>query len=557
VAPRFGNKTPLVPVCYGGLILALGLSWGLVFFTLAAGRGPEIPEEPLFNRELYPLDLAIGAAGPGSLSREDLTRRLDRLERRARTPEERLSVLKRRRILAMRDPAFLDPYRGAIKKTASKYPSQETLSALEAEALVLWEDPNAEERRQLGDLAGRLDRDRFPSLVLSARVLAGDLADPGTALSVPRIDALLTGGSLLPHLGESRQRALLVNALVLQTIRGDIPGASVRIGGLEGPHTNRFAAEFYYDFGNPMRTAELLSRSAEDGDVALEADAFYLAGETGSARSLWALLAAPAQPGGDPGSREISLRSLYNLAATGPEEEQKWLETLFARRTMTGDESLGPPALYGIIRYTRFQDPRRAIAILDEEGLRDEPFLDLELLRRRLEILPPDRGVPEVWLLLNRHGREEALYRWAAWYFDRQKMYDETAQVLKNAGAYQFKGPWVALHRSLALFREGRNDEGEELLKNAGSGGWVIPANLGRVTETLSPSAALGYYEEAASLAGRGASAAAVQLRIARCLQALGRDRESRRVLDYALDLDPDSLEARHELRRLDQRNIY
>jgi tetratricopeptide (TPR) repeat protein len=459
----------------------------------------------------------------------------------------------------MRDPAFLDPYRRAVKEAAAKFPSLETLSALAAEALVLGGGPGAEERRQLGDLAGRLDRDRFPSLVLGARVLAGDLADPGAALSVPRIDALLTGGSLLPHLGEPRQRALLVNALVLQIVRGDIPGASVRIGALEGPQTSRFAAEFYYDFGNPMRAAELLSRSTEDRDMALEADAFYLAGETESARSLWTLLAVPDQPGGGPGSREISLRSLYNLAATaaGPEEEQKWLEALFARRTMTGDESLGPPALYGIIRYTRLQDPRRGIAILDEGGLRDEPLLDLELLRRRLEILPPGQGVPEVWLLLNRHGKEEALYRWAAWYFDHQKMYAETAQVLKNAGAYQFEGPWVALHRSFALFREGKNDEGEALLKNAGSGGWVIPANLGRVTETLSPSAALGYYEEAASLAGRGRSAAAIQLRIARCLQALGRDRESRRVLDYALDLDPDNLEARHELRRLGQRNIF
>jgi tetratricopeptide (TPR) repeat protein len=77
------------------------------------------------------------------------------------------------------------------------------------------------------------------------------------------------------------------------------------------------------------------------------------------------------------------------------------------------------------------------------------------------------------------------------------------------------------------------------------------------VTESYSPSAALAYYESAAALAGRGKSAAAIQIRIARCLQALGRDRESRRVLDYALDLDPENLEARYELRRLNRRNIY
>ncbi|MDR2073704.1 MAG: hypothetical protein LBP60_09780 [Spirochaetaceae bacterium] len=43
---------------------------------------------------------------------------------------------------------------------------------------------------------------------------------------------------------------------------------------------------------------------------------------------------------------------------------------------------------------------------------------------------------------------------------------------------------------------------------------------------------------------------------IARCLRSLGREAESRRILDYALDLDPDNLEAALEKRRLENRGI-
>jgi hypothetical protein len=50
--------------------------------------------------------------------------------------------------------------------------------------------------------------------------------------------------------------------------------------------------------------------------------------------------------------------------------------------------------------------------------------------------------------------------------------------------------------------------------------------------------------------------AARVQVRIARCLRGLGREAESRRVLDYALDLDPDNLDAALEKRRLENRGI-
>jgi hypothetical protein len=50
-------------------------------------------------------------------------------------------------------------------------------------------------------------------------------------------------------------------------------------------------------------------------------------------------------------------------------------------------------------------------------------------------------------------------------------------------------------------------------------------------------------------------AASEIQFRISRCLRALGRSGEIRRVLEYALDLNPDNLNARHELRRISPEN--
>jgi tetratricopeptide (TPR) repeat protein len=47
------------------------------------------------------------------------------------------------------------------------------------------------------------------------------------------------------------------------------------------------------------------------------------------------------------------------------------------------------------------------------------------------------------------------------------------------------------------------------------------------------------------------ATASRIQVRIAYCLKSLGRIEESRRALQYAIDLNPDNLTARMELDRL------
>jgi tetratricopeptide (TPR) repeat protein len=86
---------------------------------------------------------------------------------------------------------------------------------------------------------------------------------------------------------------------------------------------------------------------------------------------------------------------------------------------------------------------------------------------------------------------------------------------------------------------------------------WQAAANLGLILESRhAPFPALEYYEIAAARMPasllRAQAASRLQLRIAGCLRTLGRTEDSRRVLRYSLDLNPDNLAARLELRRLE-----
>jgi tetratricopeptide (TPR) repeat protein len=110
--------------------------------------------------------------------------------------------------------------------------------------------------------------------------------------------------------------------------------------------------------------------------------------------------------------------------------------------------------------------------------------------------------------------------------------------------------------------REGKTDEGERLFKEVVQGNlspdWRISANLGRIYESRrSISTALEYYESAAALVLENkfpldkVSAAEVQMRLSRCLEALGRTEESRQAVEYAYELDPENINIRRELRRV------
>jgi tetratricopeptide (TPR) repeat protein len=165
--------------------------------------------------------------------------------------------------------------------------------------------------------------------------------------------------------------------------------------------------------------------------------------------------------------------------------------------------------------------------------------------------------VAETWLLLGRHPREAALYRWGAWYFDRQRRFSETALLLRRARLNGVDGPDLALHHAFQRILEGRLEEAETLLAEGGrnAAAWQIPANLGLILESRrSPAAALDQYERAAALTKRPLSEAAVRLRMARCLRMLGRSQESRETLERVLELDGGNLNARLELGRFADR---
>jgi tetratricopeptide (TPR) repeat protein len=477
---------------------------------------------------------------------------LEDLEKEALGVESQLSVLKRRRALAREDPRFRGAYAEAAYRAAELFPLSEPLAAVAAEALVQsGQDIDPEKARAY---AARISSPAMTPLALSLLSLSGALGDPARAAAVPRLPELLP--AIAPALPEAAREGLLTNTAILHILRGDIPAAAALIRTLLptalAAETLRFAAEFFYDFGDPLRAAELFSRFPDEAGTARQADALRLAGRLDSARALWTTLSSPGN--GSAVSPALRTRSLYNLAATAADlrEELPYLERLLV---------ISPEDVYGVIRYTRLLESPRAIAILEGSPLlRREPLLDLELLRRREDRLPVSRIIPETWLLIERHPAETPLYEWGCYYFDWQRQYGETRVLIRNAGHRGIGSPRLTLHEGLALIREGRLDAAEELLKAVPpeEAVWQIPANIARLLEAKrSTAAALEYYEIASSKVDGGPNAALIQLRIARCLNALGRERESRRVLEYALSLDPDNLNARLELRRLDALGIF
>ncbi|MCL2380892.1 MAG: tetratricopeptide repeat protein [Treponema sp.] len=519
-----------------------------------------------FARELARFD-AFDAPGRvlagGNPAR--IERRLSRLERRAQSMGEYLSVLKRHRALALLDSRYITGYERAAREAAQAFPFSAPLAAVAAEALAL--DGSPQSLALLEAYAGRLAQPGFGHLALAAHSLAGNLDDPAQAAGVLGLETLLWR-DLPGTLSAAARQRLHVNEFLLRAAGGDVSGASFRLNALlldsAGTDIQRMAAEFFYDHDNPRRAAELFARLAEDydQDISRLADALVLAGEIPGARNIWFALSADLNWSG-PSGGGLS-RYLYNMASSSADgqEEALWLQRLFSYRAQRGRDPADGIGVYSVIRYTRLLDTGRGTAVLEEEGMGRHPLAELELLRRRLDGWPPGRASAEVWLLLNRHSADPAIYEWAAWYFEHQRLYPEIARLLNDAAREGMSGAWLDLHRALAFMREGDSGEGERLLREAGarSRNWRFFANLGRVYESRGEVlAALQAYETAAALVpgqrpAEAAAAAQVQLRLSRTLEALGRIHESRAALERALELDPDNLNIRHELWRFDVR---
>jgi tetratricopeptide (TPR) repeat protein len=539
----------------------------------------EDPRTVSWSRSLGEFDALAGAGADP----DQLERILNRLEKRAEGVESRLSLLKRRRALSGRGSRFLNAYRDAARKAADDFPYSRPLAALAAAALV-HDSPMigipAEELRKRILL---LEDGASSPLVLAVRILQGDMRNIERARASPRLEALFSGAFPLVSGGMAAEEAeaLIVNFAILDILNGDVREAAARIiladGGetirARSPAFLRFAAEYYYDFGDPLRAAGIFSRLEGENALIREADSLWLAGYHEAAGNIWKALVSPERTADSavqaasaapaaPVSGAVRVRSLYNLAAVSDgAEAAAWLERLYAERGAGFTEPAGPgphtDALrFGIIRYTRLLPLPQALAVLDDAALKTDPFLDLELLRRREELWIPGRVTGETWLLLGRHPGARELYRWAAWYFDHQREYGETSRLVRTAENRGINGPWLSLHRAISFIAEGNLDRAEEALSAVPESVWQAPANLGLIMEARrSPSAALSRYETAVSAMEKSgvnrAEAARLQLRIAGCFGVMGRPEESRRVLEYARDLDPENLTVQMELRRL------
>ena len=592
--------------CLLGLVVFLILLGTLIFVSLHGGiplLSPFKFGKSSFTQALEEYDQTI-LENP-SLSFKQRNSLLDNLEKKAVDTENILSVLKRRRFEALHAGSdrelYLNSHIEAAARAQKQYPHSAQVGAIAAEALILKGfTAEGETRAKLFELALMMSDGALSNLALAFSVYSGAMGDPVQAVQLKKeLFTLLCSMAQ----GEEREK-YLVNACIRTILEDTSSEAFTMVNALftDPPlrdETIVFGAEFFYDYRNFRRSAELFSYFTDSRSLARQADALWLAGFIDGARGLWRIAAADSNTPintliiGETDIPSIKARSFYNLASTtqSPKEAENYLEQLFA-----ANAEFEEGKTYAIIRYSRLVPTDRALAILEETDYQHEGLFDLELLRRRCEDWDINKSIAETWMLINRHNSDGRLFEWAVWYFDFQRRYDETSLALRNAGNNRVEGPWSALHRAFALVREHQYDEAEKSLRsivrspeeNKSAPGrrtqplWQAGASLAMLLEKQNKKQeALQYYEIAASqlitlitmqtainvwaadtpadkgIPAAGVSleqrdAAKIQVRIASILNSLGKKPESARALDYALDLDPENFEARFEKRRLD-----
>jgi len=528
-----------------GLILFILAGAGLsVFFLVERSSTKTARQQDSYAKSLREYDARLTETTGTERDFALLNRELDKLEKKAISVESWLSVLKRRRALARLHPPSMENYRISVNNASAAYPMSQPVAAIAAGALVKDTAVNTEAEEKLRVLLPVFTDPAFNTLRLGLHVILGDFRNPQRARVIPY--SVFSDGT----------ESVTINLAIMKILRGDIPQAAADIQTiLHSPSpaadSLRFAAEFFYDFGDLRRSAEIFSSIGDEKARIREADALYLAGFYDSARSIWSMLADDNPP---------NERSLYNLGVTAEESgpAAAWFEKLINIGAANADSVPAPDERqFGLIRYSRLLDFPQAVAALERtEGLNPRlyPFVDLELCRRQFQRYELGRQLAETWLLLDRHDENEDLYRWAAWLFLFQRDFGETKILLNRMDSLQFTQPWAMVTRAVQLMIDGDLETAEEILRSipAEDDQWIVYANLGRILETQRfYGRALEQYELAAGKIENQKTAAIVQLRIAKCFSALGRPAEALLALEYALDLDPDNLSIRLELDRM------
>ncbi|MDR2446566.1 MAG: tetratricopeptide repeat protein [Treponema sp.] len=541
-----------------GFILASGL--GLVYIIERNLARSEQDDERFFQA-LQQFDVFLENAH-GIASARQINSAFDDIEKKALSIESLLSVLKRRRVLALQDVQFLTAYQKSAQKAASHYPASEPLAVIAAESLVVL--PNASGSNALeaaasagvevGDAeagmarsyASRMFGTRYKPAALSIYVLLGDMNNPVKASQIPEKE------SLFPE--TIAQEDFALDDAILRILGGDIASATARINELlktsKSSKVWNFAAQFFYDYDKPLQAAQILAQFSDEESIIRQADALYLSHNTASARSFWTMLSTSQ-------NNAYKLKSLYNLAATetNPQKTAAFLE-LLATALLSHDDPSASYATYGVIRYSRLLPPEVAISYLEPHQTVN-PLIELEMLRREREIRTPEKVIAQAWISLNKRPSDARFYEWSGWLFNFLRRPNEMDWLIQNAAYNNITGTWLDLYKGISLISAGDLDGAYEQLKLIlhDNRYYAVPANLARIMEARhnNTEEALAYYEEAVlRRIDSPEIAARIQYRISRCLYLLGRREESKNALEKAIALNPNYLTARAGLKQLD-----
>jgi tetratricopeptide (TPR) repeat protein len=540
---------------FAGLILFLLTSLTLGVFYLVDNSGKQTQKRiDIFVNLLREYDDMARDSFGTQREYELLNRELDKIEKRAISVESWLSVLKRRRALAGVHQDSLENYRKSLERAREAYPASESVAALCAEALIKNTAINRQAEIILREYLLLFNGNSFNNLRLSLHVLLGDFQSPQRAAAIT--SSLVSDGT----------ESINVDLIIMKILRGDVQGASSDIftilnGSYPGNDTLRFAAEFYYDFGDMRRSAQVFSLIHDDKARVREADALYLAGFTENARYIWSYLTPPASRLLEP----FETRSLYNLAVTSEDNSdvlnylQRIVDFSFMEDTDWGQYAHVKEA--SLIRFSRFFNLSAAVEILERtKGVNPVlfPYADLEICKRMSLQWPLDRQIAEAWRLLDRHPENEDLYRWSAWMFLYQRNFNEAEILLNRMERLGLTRDWTNIFKAVVRMFNGDLEKAEDLFASVTElkDEWSVNANLGRIMEEQrSFNRALQFYQIAAGQAAASTenlkTVSRLYVRIARCFNVQGRFSDTLESLQYAVELDPDNLTARLELDRL------
>ncbi|GHU21357.1 hypothetical protein FACS1894164_01520 [Spirochaetia bacterium] len=519
------------PILIVGVVLAILIGSGIIYLT-SLDKTAAPPNES-FLQSLRAFD----EAGTGDPVQADRT--LDKLERRAFGLESKLSILKRRRALALQDSRYIDAYHTSASRAISRIPGSELLNLLLSESILLKEPVLSDQSRK--ELYTRAGNVRTTERAFDLYALSGVLSDPEQASVILHHE--WNSGQLEPEW----ERDLAV----LHILNGATKKASEQLDrmtqGEPDPQVIQLAGRFFYDYGQPEKAAKLLSSLFYDENVELQADALYLSGLEDSARDLWKTLTMSLDP-------SVRIRSRYNLATTtnNPAEALNLLEQNSADLWIVPDPNY---RRYTTILQTRLLDPPRAFAVLEEMAYQEHsPLIDLEYISRRQDRVSVDKTVAELWLLLNRYPEEESLYEWAAFFFEYQKRPAEMKILLEHIDHKAIEGAWVDMYHGLRALQENRLNAAGEYFEAipAGNAPWQVTANRARILEQRSQfQPAIVLYQDALASTKNPAQSAKILIRISRCFSAMGWEEDARVMLKRARETDPDSLIIRLETQRL------